>query len=128
LAGLQRLAKAGVVRRYVVIKRGGIRFGIFGLLGKEAMFYTSGGAAMFADPFRDRQEMVTILRERRKWMCYRAQPQWPDEGADGRFVDGEDVELPKAVPGIDVVIGGHSHTFLNEAIIVNGRTPVVQPG
>ena len=38
LAGLQRLAKDGVVRRYLVIERGGIRFGIFGLLGKEADF------------------------------------------------------------------------------------------
>ena len=50
------------------------------------------------------------------------------KGADGRFIDGEDVQLPKAVPGIDVVIGSHSHTELHEAIIVNGRTPVVQTG
>jgi 5'-nucleotidase len=129
LAGLQRLAKAGVVRRYVVIKRGGIRFGIFGLLGKEAMFYTSGGAAMFADPFETAKEMVTILRETEKVdVVIALSHSGLTKGADGRFVDGEDVELPKAVPGIDVVIGGHSHTFLNEAIIVNGRTPVVQAG
>ena len=32
------------------------------------------------------------------------------------------------MPGIDVVIGGHSHTELQEAIIVNNRTPVVQTG
>ena len=37
LADLQRLAKAGVIRRYRVIDRGGFRFGFFGLLGKEAM-------------------------------------------------------------------------------------------
>ena len=42
LADLQRLAKDGVIRRHLVIERGGIRFGIFGVLGKEAMFYTSG--------------------------------------------------------------------------------------
>jgi 2',3'-cyclic-nucleotide 2'-phosphodiesterase (5'-nucleotidase family) len=42
--------------------------------------------------------------------------------------DGDDVRLAKAVPGIDVVIGGHSHTELTEAILVNGRTPVVQTG
>ena len=35
LTGLQRLAKDGVVRRHVVIERDGIRFGIFGLLGKK---------------------------------------------------------------------------------------------
>ena len=51
-----------------------------------------------------------------------------EKGKDGRFTDGEDVRLAKAVPGIDVVIGGHSHTELHEAIIVNGRTPVVQTG
>ena len=50
------------------------------------------------------------------------------KGKDGRFTDGDDVRLAKAVPGIDVVIGGHSHTALQEAIIVNGRTPVVQAG
>jgi len=38
------------------------------------------------------------------------------------------VRLPQAVPGIDIVIGGHSHTELHEPIIVNGRTPVVQTG
>jgi len=32
------------------------------------------------------------------------------------------------VPGIDVVISGHSHTELQEATIVSGRTPVVQTG
>ena len=51
-----------------------------------------------------------------------------DKGEDGRFTDGEDVRLAKAVPGIDVVIGGHTHTALEEAIIVNGHTPVVQTG
>src|ERR1019366_10393318 len=49
-------------------------------------------------------------------------------GKDGRFTEGEDVNLAKAVPGIDVVISGHSHTEVHEAIIVNGRTPVVQTG
>ena len=38
------------------------------------------------------------------------------------------MQLPKAVPGIDVVIGAHSHTELPEPVIVNGRTPVVQTG
>ena len=66
LAGLQRLAKDGVVRRYLVIERGGIRFGIFGLLGKEALLYTSGGAASFSDPIDTAREMVKVLRSTEK--------------------------------------------------------------
>ena len=129
LADLPRLANDGVVRRYVVIERGGIRFGIFGLLGKEAMHYTSGGAATFADPIETAKEIVALLRETEKVdLVIALSHGGVQKGKDGRYTDGEDVSLAKAVPGIDVVIGGHSHTELQEAIIVNDRTPVVQTG
>ena len=130
LADLQRLAKAGVIRRYVVIERGGIRFGIFGLLGKEAQFYTGGaGAATFSDAIETGKEMVKVLRETEKVDVVIALSHGGvQKGKDGRFTEGDDVRLAKDVPGIDVVIGGHSHTELQEAIIVNDRTPVVQTG
>src|ERR1019366_2218501 len=130
LAGLQRLAKDKVVRRYFVIERGGMRFGIFGLLGKEAQFYTGGaGAVKFTDPIETAREMVKLLRETEKVDVVIALSHGGvEKGKDGRFTDGEDVRLPVAVPGIDVVIGAHSHTELHEVIIVNGRTPVVQTG
>ena len=130
LADLQRLAKAGVLRRYTVIERGGIRFGIFGLLGKEAQFYTGGaGAASFSDAIETAREMVTVLRETEKVdvvICL--SHGGVQKGKDGRYTDGDDLSLARAVSGIDVVIGGHSHTELQEAIIVNSRTPVVQTG
>ncbi len=130
LAGLKLLAKEGVLRRYAVIDRGGIRFGIFGLLGKEAQRYTDGaGAVTFGDPIEVAQKMVKLLRETVKADVIIALSHGGmEKGNDGRFTDGEDVRLPKAVPGIDVVIGAHSHTELHEPIIVNGRTPVVQTG
>jgi 5'-nucleotidase len=130
LADLQRLAKEGVVRRYLVIEHGGIRFGIFGLLGKEAQFYAGGaGAASFSDAIETAKEIVTILRETAKVdvvICL--SHGGVQKGKDGRFSEGDDLSLARAVPGIDVVIGGHSHTELQEAIIVNSRTPVVQTG
>ncbi len=130
LAGLKRLAKDGLVRRHIVIERGGIRFGIFGLLGKEAQLYTDGaGAVKFSDSIEAAREMVKILRETEKVQVVIALSHGGmEKGEDGRFTDGEDVRLPKTVPGIDVVIGAHSHTELHEAIIVNDHTPVVQTG
>jgi 5'-nucleotidase len=129
LADLQRLAKAGVIRRHIVIERGGIRFGIFGVLGKEAIFYTSGGAVSFSDGIEAAHEMVKILREAEKVdLVIALSHGGVEKGKDGSITDGDDVRLAKAVPGIDVVIGGHSHTELQKAIIVNGRTPVVQTG
>jgi 5'-nucleotidase / UDP-sugar diphosphatase len=130
LADLQRLTKAGVIRRHLVIKRGGIRFGIFGLLGKEAQFYTGGaGAATFSDAIETAKEMVTFLREKEKVdLVIALSHGGVQKGKDGSYSEGDDVNLAKAVPGIDVVIGGHSHTELQEAIIVNDRTPVVQTG
>jgi len=129
LADLQHLAKEGVIRRYLVIERAGIRFGIFGSLGKEAMIYTNGGATTFADPTESAREAVKILREKEKVDVIVALSHGGVvKGKDGRYTDGEDVLLAREVPGIDVVISGHSHTEMQEATIVNGRTPVVQTG
>lgn len=102
-----------------------MRFGIFGLLGKEAQFYTGGaGPAKFTDPIETAKEMVKILRETEKVdVIIVLSHGGMTKGEDGRFIDGEDVQLPKAVPGIDVVIGSHSHTELHEPINVNDEFP-----
>ena len=60
--------------------------------------------------------MVKVLRETEKVDVIIALSHGGmEKGKDGRFTEGEDVRLPKAVPGIDVVIGAHSHTELHEA-------------
>jgi len=130
LTDLQRLAKAGVLRRHLVIERGGIRFGLFGVLGKEAQFYTSGaGAVTFADAIETAREIVKVLREMEMVDVVIALSHGGVvKDKDGRYTEGDDVRLAQDVPGIDVVIGGHSHTALQEPLIINGRTPVVQTG
>jgi 5'-nucleotidase len=73
--------------------------------------------------------MVTLLRDKEKVdLVIVLSHGGMEKGKDGRFTEGEDVRLARDVPGIDVVISGHSHTFLDEATIVNNRTPVVQTG
>jgi 5'-nucleotidase/UDP-sugar diphosphatase len=130
LAELQQLAKEGVIRRYAVIERGGLRFGLFGVIGKEAIFYAGGaGAVSFSDAVEAAKEMVTVLRQTEKVdVVIAISHSGLVEGKDGIVTDGDDARLAKAVPGIDVVVGGHSHTALHKAIIVNDRTPVVQAG
>jgi 5'-nucleotidase len=130
LTGLQQLSKAGLIRRYLVIERGGMRFGLFGVLGAEAQHYTGGaGAVKFLDFLESAKEVVKLLRETEKVDVVIALSHGGVlKGKDGRYSGGDDVLLAESVPGIDVVIGGHSHTTLQEAIIVNGRTPVVQTG
>jgi 5'-nucleotidase len=127
LTGLQRLAKESVVRKHAVVRRGGLRFGLIGLLGDEASHYTSG--TKFADAVQAATELVRALREQEKVdvvIC--VSHGGVVKGRDGRYRDGDDVRLAREVPGIDVVIGGHSHTELTEPILVEGRTPVVQTG
>jgi 5'-nucleotidase/UDP-sugar diphosphatase len=129
LVDLQRLSRDGVIRRHLVIERNGFRFGLFGVIGKEAIFYANGGAVSFTDPIEAAREMVKVLRETEKVDVVIALSHGGlEKGKDGRYTSGDDVHLSEAVPGIDVVIGGHSHTELQEAIIVNNRTPVVQTG
>jgi 5'-nucleotidase/UDP-sugar diphosphatase len=129
LAEAKRLTKDGVIRPYTVLERGGIKFGIFGVLGKEAQIYTMDKAVKYTDAFEAAKETVKALREKEKVdivICLSHGGVEKDK--DGKYTDGDDIRLPKAVPGIDIVIGGHSHTKLEEPIIVNGRTPVVQTG
>lgn len=130
LTGLKRLARDNMIRSYLVIERDGIRFGLLGLLGKEAQFYTTGaGAVTFFDAIETARGMVKILRETEKVDVVIALSHGGlEKDKNGRYSDGDDLRLARAVPGIDVVIGGHSHTALKEAIIVNGHTPVVQTG
>jgi 5'-nucleotidase/UDP-sugar diphosphatase len=129
LASLQQLSKTGEIRRYLVIEHCGIRFGMLGVLGKEAQIYTSGGAVKFLDPVETAREAVKILRETEKVDVVIALSHGGvEKGEDGKFSAGEDVHLSEALPGIDIVIGGHSHTMLYEPIMVNGHTPVVQTG
>lgn len=130
LNDFKRQLKDELIRRYIVIERGGIRFGIFGVLGKEAVAFTSGaGAVLFDDFIESSKQVVKVLRDKEKVdvvICL--SHGGIEKGEDGRYSDGDDVRLPKAVPGIDVVIGSHSHVDLHEATIVNERTPVVQAG
>ncbi|MEI6682523.1 MAG: bifunctional UDP-sugar hydrolase/5'-nucleotidase [Bacteroidota bacterium] len=130
LVGLQKMAKDGFILPYKVIDRGGIRFGLFGLLGKEATFYTGGaGAVKFADAVETARKIVKVLRDSLKVdvvICL--SHGGVEKDAVGKYTKGDDIHVAEAVPGIDIVIGGHSHTALKDAIVLKNHSIVVQTG
>jgi 5'-nucleotidase len=128
LAALKQLVEKQAIRPYMVIERGGLRFGILGLIGYDAFKYTiDPGGVVFRDPIESAKKTVSLLRNQESVDVVIALSHGGVmKGVDGQY-KGEDVNLLQAVPEIDVVIGGHTHTALTQPLLVDGR-PVVQAG
>ncbi len=124
---LAALYERGVLRRFTLVERGGLRIALFGLLGYHASEVSAyARPASFDDPVETARRMVAVLREQ--------------EGADlvvclyhgalrkvgPRWV-GDSIELLRELPGIDVVVSGHTHQPVPVPPLVDGR-PVVQAG
>ena len=129
LAELQRLQRQGVIRPTAVIERGGLRFGLIGLIGYDAFKYAADpGAVTFSDPIETARTLARELKEKQKVdLVVALSHGGVIRGPEGRFDRGEDVTLLESVPEIDVVVGGHTHTELSAPLLVEGR-PVVQSG
>ncbi|CAD5107877.1 bifunctional metallophosphatase/5'-nucleotidase [Zestomonas carbonaria] len=126
---LQAHQEAGRIQPYKVIERGGIRFGLFGLLGYNAIDVAPMTRPVtFADPLETAREMVRTLREEERVdVVILLSHMGVNQQADGSW-RGEEVEMAEQVPGIDIIVGGHSHTALAQPVLVGGRVPVVQAG
>ena len=128
LAGLKELGRIGAIRSHVVIERGGIRFGLFGMMGADSIQFTvNPGALTFPDPIQTAQQMVKLLRAEGADVIICMSHGGVREAQNGPITEGDDVNLASEVPEIDVIVGGHTHTFMRTPVIVNG-TPIVQAG
>ena len=119
---LQQAFDRGLVKRSAVIDAGGLKVGLFAVIGDDA-----AEVAPFASPLTFRpaaevaKEMVSLLRDREKVdlvVCISHAGLWDDPEKS------EDELLAKAVPGIDVIISGHTHTRIERPRVVNGTTIV----
>jgi len=120
---LELAFKRGLVRPYTVLEREGLRIGIFGLMGNDAAGVSIFASPVkFADPMKTARRMVKILREDEKVdvvICL------SHGGIDGDRDKSEDEILAREVPGIDIIVSGHTHTKLSEPIVA-GDTIIVQ--
>lgn len=112
------LAALGIQSTYIKTLENGLRVGFFGLLGEAAVGYTPSAQPI---TFSDQQAAAAA-----------AVAELEAAGADvivavSHCGEDEEEELAQAVPGIDVIIGGHTHELLEEPLIV-GKTIIAQAG
>jgi 5'-nucleotidase/UDP-sugar diphosphatase len=115
----------GLVKPYVVIEKSGLKIGLFGLLGHDAMEVAPFASPVeFDDPVATAKRIVEQLRNKEKAdliICL------SHSGLRENREKSEDVILAKEVPDIDIIISGHTHTRLEKPII-EGKTIIVQTG
>ena len=106
------------VQDHIILTRGGINYGIFGLMGEDADACAPMSGMAF-EPVADAARRVVAELEEEL-----AQLEGPSlivclshTGTENG--KGEDYELAKAVDGIDVIISGHTHSTLEEPVQVN---------
>lgn len=108
---------------YTVVEREGVRIGVFGVMGRDSEACAPESGLEFEDIIETSKDMVKKLQKEDVDMivCLSHSGTWEKKE------DSEDELLAEAVPEIDVIISGHTHTTI-EKPIVYGHTYVVSSG
>ena len=118
-----------IVKPYIVIKRKGVKIGVFALCPPlEGLVFTKNyGPLRFRDPVEVTRQMVELLKKQKKCdlvVCISHLGWEVTEYPDNRFIQN--------TAGVDLVLGGHSHTYFNRLEYVNNKEgkaiPVDQNG
>lgn len=112
------------VQDYIVLERKGIKIGIFGLIGIDADSNAPMAEVKFNDMILSSKRVVDILENKVGVDLIVA---LSHSGTKDKKSKSEDEILAKKVPGIDLIISGHTHSTLKEPIIV-GNTIIASSG
>lgn len=112
------------VQDYVVLQKGDVKVAVLGVFGKDAFDCVVKCDLIFKDPVeavRTTVDEIMAKEEVDMIACVSHSGTWsnPDKS--------EDEILAKAVPEIDFIVSGHTHTKLDEPI-VHGNTYIVSCG
>jgi 5'-nucleotidase / UDP-sugar diphosphatase len=125
--GLEKLFSDNVLSRKIIINRDGIKFGFFSLLGKDAVKVAPKSAPVTFEKQTDfARKMVKELKQEKCDIIICLSHSGLTKEKNGEW-SGEDADLAKKVKGINVIIGGHTHSILYKPLIVNG-VAIVQAG
>ena len=112
---------------YLILERGGVNYGIFGLMGEEADSNAPMSGMEF-EPAADAAERTVASLEEE--LLSRNAPYFIiclSHSGTSQTSASEDEDLARAVPEIDLIVSGHTHTTLPEPIVV-GDTYIVSAG
>ena len=105
------------VQRMLIKELAGFRIGIFGIgIDFDGVVDRSlTGDVRSADPVSNAKQMADFLRNSRRCDYIICLSHLGYSYEDGRM---DDLKLASRVDGIDLIIGGHTHTFLDEPVFV----------
>ncbi|MBU2574243.1 MAG: bifunctional metallophosphatase/5'-nucleotidase [Elusimicrobia bacterium] len=124
ITALSQAFAAWPVKKYAVFSRNGLKIGVFGLVGRDAAGYVHIPGISFTDYIAAASETVRALKEHEGCDMVIA---LSHSGASSVPERSEDSLLAAAVPGIDVIVSGHTHTLLKKPLKV-GNTLIVSSG
>lgn len=120
-------AASGNIYSGIVKEINGEKVGIFGLTTKDTADISSPGEITFSDYIAEAKQMVAEF----EGMGIDKVIALTHIGFDDNAAIDNDQELAKAVEGIDVIVGGHTHTELADPVLVkqfDAPTIIVQTG
>ncbi len=112
------------MKNYIIVEKGDVRIAVFGIFGVDSLACAPTCVLKFRDASQAAAETVREIRENEDVdmiACVSHAGTSPDESKS------EDEILAKAVPEIDLIISGHTHTALEEPIL-QGDTYIVSCG
>ena len=112
------------VKDYVMVQKGDVKIAVVGVFGKDALECAPTCELSFKDPVEAVKKTVEEIKKNEEAdmiACVSHGGTWEDESKS------EDELLAKAVPDLDLIISGHTHSELQEAIR-HGNTYIVSCG
>ena len=112
------------VKDYVMVQKGDAKIAVVGVFGKDALECAPTCELSFKDPVEAVKKTVEEIKKNEEAdmiACVSHGGTWEDESKS------EDELLAKAVPDLDLIISGHTHSELQEAI-QHGNTYIVSCG
>lgn len=112
----ERATEKPLISPYRIIKAGGIRIGVIGLTAPRVGTYPQAKTLLIPDPIETAKLFVPELRAQCDFVIALTHIGYP-----------LDIQLAATVPGIDVIIGGDSHTWIPKPTVVK-QTIICQAG